>query len=94
LTEAAAAGSTKLRVKMAAAVATAKLLGPGEVDWALGHAAVHARFAEADLASILVHHGAGADGRQHRASEDHSLTQGTAGWAALGITEPDGQVSS
>jgi transposase len=94
LTEAAAAGSTKMRVKMAAAVATAKLLGPGEVDWALGHAAVHARFAEADLASILAHHGAGADGRQHRASEDHSLTQGTAGWAALGHTDRDVQVSS
>jgi DNA replication protein DnaC len=46
-------GSTRLRVKMAAAVELAKLVGAGEVDWALGHAAVHARFAEADLASIL-----------------------------------------
>jgi transposase len=91
LTEAAAAGSTKMR---AAAVATAKLVGTSEVDWALGHAAVHARFAEADLASILAHHGASAKGPQHRASEDHSLTQGTAGWAALGIADPDGQVSS
>jgi transposase len=94
LTEAAAAGSTKMRVKMAAAVTTAKLVGTAQVDWALGHAAVHARFAEADLASILAHHGADADGRQHRASEDHSLTQGTAGWAGLGVTDPDGQVSS
>ena len=26
------------------------------MDWALGHAAVHARFAHGDLASILDHH--------------------------------------
>ncbi len=68
-------------------------VGTEQVDWALGHAAVHARFAEADLASILDHHAAGADDRQHRASEDHSLTQGTAGWAALG-QPASGEVSS
>ena len=56
LTEAAAAGTSRMRVKMADAVATAKLVGGGEVDWALGHAAVNARFGEADLASILDHH--------------------------------------
>ncbi len=87
LTEAAAAGTTKMRVKMAEAVTLAKLFPATEVDWALGHAAVHARFAEADLASILDHHAAGADhpsGPAHRAGEDHSLTQGTSGWAALG----------
>ena len=49
---AAAAGTTKVRVKMAQAVSLSKLFTPTEVDWALGHAAVHARFAEADLASI------------------------------------------
>ena len=93
LTEAAAAGSTKMRVKMARAVATAKLVGTCEVDWALGHAAVHDRFAEADLASILAHHGAGTNDRQHRASEDHSLTQGTAGWAALNVNQHTGEVT-
>ncbi len=93
LTEAAAAGSTKMRVKMAHAVATAKLVGHGEVDWALGHAAVNDRFAEADLASILAHRAGGEHGPTHRATEDHSLTQGTAGWAALGNTEPTGQVN-
>ncbi len=62
LTEAAAAGTTKMRVKMAEALALAKLFGAAEVDWALGHAAVHARFAEADLASILDHH-TGSAGR-------------------------------
>lgn len=87
LSEAAAAGTTKIRVKMAQAVTLAKLFDTKDVDWALGHAAVHARFAEADLASILDHH-------QHttknaavsRAGEDGSLTQGTASWAALGAT--------
>ena len=89
LSEAAAAGTTKIRVKMAQAVTLAKLFDTKDVDWALGHAAVHARFAEADLASILDHH-------QHttrnaavsRAGEDGSLTQGTASWAALGATRP------
>ncbi|MCY7286994.1 MAG: IS21 family transposase, partial [Cryobacterium sp.] len=60
----AAAGSTKMRVKMAAPLATAKLVGTGQVDWALGHAAVHARFAEADLASILAHDAAAEHGRE------------------------------
>lgn len=86
LTEAAAAGTTKMRVKMAEAVQLAKLFDAARVDWALGHAAVHGRFAEADLASILDHH-ATASGREHtehRASEDASLTQGTRGWARLG----------
>ena len=87
LTEAAAAGTTKMRVKMAEAVTLAKLFSPTEVDWALGHAAVHARFAEADLASILDHHAHSANhatSPAHRAGEDRSLTQGTSGWAALG----------
>ena len=88
LGEAAAAGTTKMRVKMTEALALAKLFDPVEVDWALGHAAVHGRFAEADLPSILDHHhdhharrpGAG----EHRASESRSLTQGTSAWARLG----------
>lgn len=85
LSEAAAAGSTKMRVKMSQALALAKLFDPAEVDWALGHAAVHGRFAEADLASILDHHaGTRTSDEQHRAGEDHSLTQGTSAWARLG----------
>ncbi len=87
LAEAAAAGTTKVRVKMAQAVSLSKLFTPTEVDLALGHAAVHARFAEADLASILDHHTAAtAGGPTHSAGEDHSLTQGTSGWATLGQT--------
>jgi hypothetical protein len=91
LTEAAAAGTTKIRVKMAQAVTLAKLFETKDVDWALGHAAVHARFAEADLASILDHHAsATAGGPASRAGEGMSLTQGTAAWAPLGtpVSEP------
>ena len=87
LIEAAAAGTARMRVKMNQALALAKLFDPVEVDWALGHAAVHGRFAEADLSSILDHHGRGPAGGERgvlRASEDSSLTQGTSAWAALG----------
>lgn len=83
LTEAAAAGSTKMRVKMAEAVSLAKLGDPVKVDWALGHAAVNSRFAEADLSSILTHHARTHPGPRHQASETRSLTQGTGAWSAL-----------
>ena len=88
LVEAAAAGATKMRVKMTQALTLAKLFDPAEVDWALGHAAVHSRFAEADLASILDHHATSHPGDEQRASEDHSLTQGTSSWAELGHRDP------
>ncbi len=91
LTEAAAAGTTKVRAKMGHAVTLSKLFGTAEVDWALGHAAVHARFGHGDLASILDHHASTTTGPTHRAGEDGSLTQGTSGWAALrtpAIEEP------
>jgi transposase len=84
LVEAAAAGTTKMQVKMTEALALAKLFDPVEVDWALGHAAVHGRFAEADLPAILDHHATRPAAGEHRASEDRSLTQGTSGWARLG----------
>jgi hypothetical protein len=79
----AAAGTTKMRVKMAQALSLARLFDPAEVDWALGHAAVHGRFAEADLASILDHHATRPTAGTHRAGEDRSLTQGTSAWARL-----------
>lgn len=84
LVEAAAAGTPRMRVKMAEALALAKLFDPVEVDWALGHAAVHGRFAEADLSSILDHHASRPAAGAHRASESASLTQGTSAWARLG----------
>ena len=89
LVEAAAAGTPRMRVKMAEALSLAKLFDPVEVDWALGHAAVHGRFAEADLSSILDHHATKPAPGEHRAGEDSSLTQGTAGWARLGQHDGD-----
>ena len=89
LVEAAAAGAGKMRVKMAAAVQLARLFNPADVNWALGHAAVHGRFAEADLASILDHHRARPHPQQRQASEDKSLTQGTSGWATYRTTNPE-----
>lgn len=86
LVEAAAAGTVRMRVKMADAVALAALRGTAEVDWALGHAAVHERFAETDLVSILDHCATATTGPTRRAGEDRSLTQGTAAWAGYGIT--------
>lgn len=84
LTEAAAAGTTRMRIKMAEAVSLAKLGDPAAVGWALGHAAVHSRFGESDLASIVAHRARNTPGPTHAASENHSLTQGTSSWAALG----------
>jgi hypothetical protein len=92
LVEAAAAGTTKMRVKMTEALALARLFDPGEVDWALGHAAVHGRFAEADLPSILDHHATQPAAGEHRAGEDSSLTQGTSAWARLGRSD-EGEVT-
>ena len=89
LIEAAAAGTVRMRVKMAEALALAKLFDPVEVDWALGHAAVHGRFAEADLSSILDHHARAPQAGEHRAGEDSSMTQGTSAWAQLGQPAQD-----
>ena len=86
LTEAAEAGVARIRVKMAQAVELAGLFGADEVDAALGHAAVHGRFAEADLAAILDHRATGPRPGTRRADETRSLTQGTTAWAALGAT--------
>jgi len=82
LLEAAAVGTTRMNVKMAEAVALAKIAGQADVDQALGTAAIHGRFANKDLASIL--NAAGTRTSTHAASETRSLTQGTSGWAAIG----------
>ena len=82
LLEAAASGTTRMNVKMADAVALAKISGIDQVDRALGEAATYGRFASGDLASIL-----GATTARivnHRADEATSLAQGTSGWAAIG----------
>ena len=84
LLEAAAAGTARMNMKMAEAVALAKISGIAEVDEALGEAATYSRFATGDLASILG--AAVSKGTAHRAAERTSLAQGTAGWAGIGQT--------
>jgi hypothetical protein len=86
LVEAAAAGASRVRSKMAEAVAFAKLHGAAAVDQALGKAALAGRFSEDDLAAILAHQQAGPVGASVRASETHSLQPGTASWAGFGAT--------
>jgi hypothetical protein len=84
LSEAGAVGATRVRAKMADAVALAKLHGVSAVDWALGHAAVHGRFAERDLAAIVAHHANAPSEDSKQASEDHSLQEGTGAWERFG----------
>ena len=81
LVEAASAGTSRIKVKMSQAVDLARLHGQIRVDWALGHAATYARFADGDLASILAAHPLGD---RHTAGEDHSLQPSTAAWGRLG----------
>jgi hypothetical protein len=58
LVAAAAAGASRLRRKVAEAIALAKLHGNGDVDEALATAAAAGRFGDGDLAAILAHQGA------------------------------------
>ena len=59
LTEAAAAGASRVRAKMAEAVELAALAGTAAVDAALGTAALAGRFGDGDLLSIAGHQAAG-----------------------------------
>ena len=88
LTEAAAAGTGRVRAKMAEAVALARLGEPARVDWALGHAGTAGRFADGDLAAILAHQASANPGASRQAGETASLAQGTAGWASFGSAPP------
>jgi transposase len=87
LLEAAAAGTARMNVKMAEAVALAKISGTARVDEALGQAATYGRFATGDLASLLSAGGTRPPARS--ATETSSLAQGTAGWAAIGQAAGD-----
>jgi hypothetical protein len=84
LVEAGEAGASRVRSKMARAVALAKIIGGERVDWALGHAAVMGRFADGDLESILDHRATAKAGGSLRASEDHSLQGSTKRWDGFG----------
>lgn len=84
LIEAGAAGASRVRVRMAEAVALARLAGAPAVERALERAALHGRFGEGDLASILDHALSASDGEALRADEAHSLQPGTGAWRELG----------
>ena len=86
LKHAAAEGTARIRRKMAEAVDLAKLHGQAPVNEALERCASYGRFADGDLASILVH-------QQHatiiplplRASEESSLQASTRSWEGFGL---------
>jgi Mu transposase, C-terminal domain len=87
LAEAAAAGASRVRAKMAEAVQLTKLHDAATVDRALGEAAAAGRFGEQDLTAILTHQAQAGAGPVSQASETHTLAQGTTGWACFGTPE-------
>ncbi|WP_255557065.1 IS21 family transposase [Paeniglutamicibacter sp. Y32M11] len=89
LKEATAAGVGKIRVKMAAAVELAKLLGVTSVDHGLGGAAVHHRFTHEDLLSIIDTNRSPGYLSETRMVLDPNqiLAQGTGAWAGFGTTD-------
>jgi transposase len=92
LTEAAAAGASRVRAKMAEAVELAALAGTAAVDAALGTAALAGRFGDGDLLSIAGFQAAGpAGGPAAIADEAYSVQPGTAAWAGFGTAGAPGQ---
>ena len=84
LVEASAAGTVRVRAKMADAVQLAARVEAERVDAALGVAAAAGRFAEADLASILDHLATGTSGADLVLADEAATTQpGTNGWAGF-----------
>ncbi|MDQ2850000.1 MAG: IS21 family transposase [Actinomycetota bacterium] len=89
LTEAAAAGTVRIRAKMADAIQLAALIGPARVDQGLGVAATAGRFGQDDLASIVDHLAAGVPTADLVAvDEDYSAQPGTNSWAGFSTTTP------
>ncbi len=84
LVAAAAAGATRVRRKLAEAVALSKLHGPDAVDEALRAAADAGRFGDGDLAAILEHGQARVIAFPARASERQSLQHSTRSWEGFG----------
>lgn len=85
LVAASAAGATRIRAKMAAAVQTAALVGAPVVEAALAAAAEAGRFGEEDLAAIITHQATTTTptGDLVLADETHSAQPGTATWAGF-----------
>jgi len=81
LTEAAAAGTYRLKAKMGDAVTMGRLHGADLVDEALGQAAAFGRFAQGDLASII--NTRPPDGTRSM-GEEHSLQPPTTAWEGFG----------
>lgn len=95
LIEASAAGTVRIRAKMADAVALAALVGEPRVDEALGVAAAAGRFAETDLASIVDHLAAGAPSAELvTADEAYSAQPGTNTWAGFTTTSETSKETS
>ena len=80
LSAAAAAGSGRVRRKMAEAVDLAKLHGEREVDHALAICAEAARFGDGDLAAILAHEAHTVIAFPKRISEEQTLQRSTQAW--------------
>ena len=69
---------------MIAAVALAKIYGPGPVDRALATAAELGRFADEDLAQLMRHQATTSAGELCRVDGARSLQLGTSAWAGFG----------
>ena len=85
LIKAAAAGAQRVRRKMAEAVDLAKLHGTAEIERALRTCAKAGRFADGDLAAILVHQQSSGELILFPArSEERSLQRSTRNWEGFG----------
>ncbi len=84
LVEASAAGTVRVRAKMADAVQLAALVGTERVDAALGVAAAAGRFGQGDLAGIVDHLATGVPAADLVIADESATTQpGTDGWAGF-----------
>jgi transposase len=84
LIAAAAAGTSRVRRKMAEAIDLSKLHGTERVERALGTCAQAGRFADGDLASILHHQQATGELILFPAPENRSLQRSTRSWEGFG----------
>ncbi|MBV9949358.1 MAG: hypothetical protein JOZ69_21115, partial [Myxococcales bacterium] len=84
LIQAAAAGTQRLRRKMAEAVDLAKLHGTVEIERALRTCADAGRFADGDLAAILTHQQQTGELILFPAPEERSLQRSTRSWEGFG----------
>jgi hypothetical protein len=84
LITAAAAGTARIRTKMIAAVALAKIYGSAPVDRALALAAELGRFADEDLGQLLRYQAVARSGQAQRVGELQTLQTGTSAWTGFG----------